>query len=300
MKKILLLPFLILSILSKAQDKTPTPDEIRLAIAKSITDLRVTPEPVSQVINDFVADGKDSIAIRIYRPASDNPLPVIYLVHGAAWIAGDLETHDNICRYLANHLQTVVVAVNYRRPPEHKFPAPFNDSYAVLKWINAHKKQLNANGKLVLLGDSAGGQLVGSLCLVNASQERPIPLTAQVLINPALNLSKGSASYNTYSRFIDWYLNEMDNPADIRISPALATDVKGVPQTIIVVGEMDKIRNDGEVYHQKLLNSGIKSTLFVQPNAGHLAGRWCAGDEKAKPAMDFVVAELQRLFTSGN
>jgi acetyl esterase len=191
------------------------------------------------------------------------------------------------------------VAVNYRRPPEHKFPAPFNDCYTVLKWIHSQKKQLNGNGKLVLLGDSAGGQLVGSLCLVNAAQKKPIPLTAQVLVNPALNLSKGSASYSTYSNFIDWYLSEMDNTNDIRISPALATDVKGVPQAIIVVGEKDKIRNDGEVYHQKLLDSGIKSTLYVQSNVGHLAGRWCAGDEKAKPAMDFVVEELQRLLTSG-
>lgn len=296
MKKILLLPVLILSILSKAQDKTPTPDDIRLAIAKSITDLRVSPEPVAQVKNDVVVDGNDSIPIRIYQPASNKSLPIIYLVHGAAWIAGDLETHDNICRYLANHLQTVVVAVNYRRPPEHKFPTPFNDTYTVLKWIHSHKKQLNGNGKLVLVGDSAGGQLVGSLCLVNAVQKKPILITAQVLVNPALNLSKGSASYSTYSKFIDWYLNEMDNTSDIRISPALATNVKGVPQAIIVVGENDKIRNDGEVYHQKLLNSSIKSTLYVQPNVGHLAGRWCAGDDKAKPAMDFVIAELQRVF----
>lgn len=296
MKKILLLPILILSILSKAQDKTPTPDDIRLLIAKSITDLRVSPEPVAQIKNNFVVDGNDSIPIRIYQPASNKPLPVIYLVHGAAWIAGDLETHDNICRYLANHLQTVVVAVNYRRPPEHKFPAPFIDTYTVLKWIDTHKKQLNGNGKLVLLGDSAGGQLVGSLCLVNAVQKKPIPVTAQVLVNPALNLSKGSASYSTYARYIDWYLNEKDSTSDIRISPALASNVKGVPQAIIVVGENDKIRNDGEVYHQKLLNSGIKSTLYVQPNVGHLAGSWCAGDDKAKPAIDFVIAKLQRVF----
>jgi acetyl esterase len=78
----------------------------------------------------------------------------------------------------------------------------------------------------------------------------------------------------------------------------LADNVKGVPQAIIVVGENDKIRNDGEVFHQKLLGAGIKSTLYVQPDAGHLAGRWCAGDESAKPAMDFVVAELQRVLTS--
>jgi len=298
MKKILLLTFLVLPVLLQAQNKTPTPDEIRISIAKSITELHVAPEPVAHVKNDFVSSGKDSIPIRIYQPSSNKPLPVVYLVHGAAWIAGDLETHDNICRYLANHLQAVVVAVNYRRPPEHKFPAPFNDTYTVMKWIYSHTKKLNGNGKLVLIGDSAGGQLVGSLCLVNAAEETPIPVVAQVLVNPALNLSTGSVSYVTYSKYIDWYLNETDDANDVRISPVLADKVKGVPQAIIVVGENDKIRNDGEEFHQKLLGAGIKSTLYVQPNAGHLAGLWCAGDEKAKPAMDFVVAELQRVLTS--
>jgi acetyl esterase len=295
MKKILLLPCFFLYVLSQAQDKTPTPDEVRMAIAKSITDLQVAPEPVALVTNDFVTSDNGSIPIRIYQPALGKPLPVIYLVHGAAWVAGDLETHDNICRYLTNHLQAVVVAVNYRRPPEHTFPAPFDDSYTVLKWVNANTKKLNGNGKLVLIGDSAGGQLVGSLCMVNAAGKKPIPVVAQVLVNPALNLSKGSVSYTTYSRFIDWYLNDTDDTKDIRISPALATIIKGVPPAIIVVGENDKIRNDGEVFHQKLLSAGINSKLYVQPNTGHLAGRWCAGDEKAKPTMDFVVAELQRV-----
>jgi acetyl esterase len=125
---------------------------------------------------------------------------------------------------------------------------------------------LNGNGKLVLVGDSAGGQLVGSLCMVNAAGKNPIPVVAQVLVNPALNLSKGSVSYTTYARFIDWYLNDTDNTRDIRISPALATSIKGVPPAIIVVGENDKIRNDGEVFHQKLLSAGIRSELYVQPS----------------------------------
>ena len=299
MKNVLLLSFLCLSLLSQAQDKTPTPDEVRVAIAKSITNLHVAPEQVAVVRNDFVISNNDSIPIRVYQPVLGKPLPVIYLVHGAAWVAGDLDTHDNICRYLANHLQAVVVAVHYRRPPEHKFPAPFNDSYTVLKWINTNEKQLNGNGKLVLVGDSAGGQLVGSLCIFNAARKSPIPIIAQVLVNPALDLSKGSVSYTTYSKFIDWYLNDTDDSKDIRISPALAPNIKGVPPAIIVVGENDKIRNDGEVFHQKLLSSGIESKLYVQSNAGHLAGRWCAGDERAKPAMDFVVAELHRVLTNG-
>ena len=295
MKKVLIPFLLFLVIFSKAQDKPPTPEEIRLAIAKSIADLHVAGEPVAQIENEFVVTGIDSVSIRIYKPILNKSLPVVYYVHGAAWIAGDLETHDNICRYLSNHLQAIVVAVNYRRPPEFKFPVPFNDCYSVMKWIHSHTKQINGNGKLVLVGDSAGGQLVGSLCLVNAKEKKPIPVLAQILVDPALNLSKGSVSYSTYSLFIDWYLNETDNAKDIRISPLLSVDIKDVPQAIIVVGENDKIRNDGEAFHQKLLNAGIHSVLFVQPSVGHLAGHWCAGDEIARPAMDFVVEKLKEL-----
>lgn len=299
MKKLLTPSLLLLFVLAQAQEKKPNLEEVRSQIAKHYIDYRATPEPVAQVRDEFVAVGSDSIGIRIYQPASKDPLPIIYQVHGAGWVAGDLQTHDNICRYLANHLQAVVVAVNYRRAPEHKFPVPFDDCYAILRWIHANKKKLNGKGELLLVGDSAGGQLVGAMCLINAKAKKPIPVLAQVLVNPALDLSKGSVTYTKYSFFVDWYLNERDNPNDIRISPALAASVKGVPQAIIVVGEKDEIRKDGEVFHQKLSGAGIHSTLFVQPNAGHLAGRWCAGHQQAKPAMEFVVAELQRVLASG-
>lgn len=299
MKKLLTLPLLLLVVLAQAQEK-PTIEEFRQWVANDISTYQVTPEPVAQVSDDFVRAGRDSIGIRIYQPVSTKPLPVVYQVHGAGWVAGDLETHDNICRYLANHLQAVVVAVDYRRAPEHKFPVPFNDSYAVFRWIHAKQKKLTGNGDLILVENSAGGQLVAAMCLVNAAAQKPIPVLAQVLVNPALNLSKGSPTYTTYPFCVDWYLNESDNPRDIRISPALATSVKGVPPVIIVVGENDKIRKDGEVFHQKLTGAGIHSTLFVQPNAGHLAGNWCAAHEQAKPAMDFVVAQVQRVLAGGN
>lgn len=273
-----------------------TPGDIRIAIAKSITDLKVTPEPVADVKNDVVVSGRDSIAIRIYQPVAKKILPVIYLVHGAGWVAGDLDTHDNACRYLANQLQAIVVAVNYRRAPEYKFPIPFDDSYLVLKWINANMKKIKGNGKLIIVGDSAGGQLAASICLVNAAEKKPVPILAQVLINPALNLSKGSVSYSTYPYFIDWYLHESDNTDDIRISPLLAKDFSKTPPAIIVVGEKDKIRNDGEEFNTKLLTAGINSSLYVQPAMGHLAGYFCAASKEAKPAIDFVVTKLKELY----
>ncbi|WP_379969952.1 alpha/beta hydrolase [Epilithonimonas sp. UC225_85] len=296
MKKTLASLLFFIFTLSLAQNRIPTPDEVRVSIANSITDLHVKPEPVTLVENKFV----DSIPIRIYNPNPKKKLPVIYLVHGAVWVAGDLETHDNICRYLANHTEAIVVAVHYRRAPEHKFPAAFDDSYSVMKWINSNTEKLNGNGKLALLGDSAGGQLVGSLCLVNTSEEKPIPVTAQVLVDPALDLTKGSDSYSAYGLFIDWYLNKTDNTNDIRISPLLAADFKKLPEAIIVVAENDRIRNEGEQFHQKLIGAGVSSILYIQPDVGHLGAAWCAGSERAFPAMKFVLAALKKVLGKGN
>jgi acetyl esterase len=157
-------------------------------------------------------------------------------------------------------------------------------------------KKLKGNGKLILVGDSAGGQLVASICLVNAKENNPVPILVQVLVNPALNLSKGSVSYSTYPRFIDWLLNKSDSTDDIRISPLLAKDFSKTPPAIIVVGEKDEIRNDGEEFNSKLLTSGINSSLYVQPQSGHLAGHFCAVSEKAKPAMNFIVTKLKELY----
>lgn len=291
MKPILTSLLFFIFTLSFSQNRIPTPDEVRVSIAKSITDLNVNPEYVTSVENKLV----NSIPIRIYNPNPKKKLPVIYLVHGAVWVAGDLETHDNICRYLANHIEAIVVAVNYRRAPEHQFPAAFDDSYAVMKWINTNTEKLNTNGKLILIGDSAGGQLVASLCLTNASEQKPIPVTAQVLVDPALDLSKGSDSYSAYGFFIDWYLKETDNRNDLRISPLLAKDLTKVPKSIIVVAENDRIRDEGERFHQKLLNAGVNSVLYVQPNVGHLGADWCAGSKRAFPAMEFVVAEVMKV-----
>lgn len=128
----------------------------------------------------------------------------------------------------------------------------------------------------------------------------PVSIVAQMLINPVLNLSKSTVSYATYQLFIDCYLNETVNTADMRISPLLATEIQGIPQTIIVVGEKDEIRQDGDEYHQKLLQTGVYSTLFVQPYEGHLGELWYAGHENAKPAINFVVTELNKIFLPSN
>lgn len=293
MNRILSLLLCFTPFFLRAQQEPPTPEQIRQMIAQSVTDLKVAPEAVAEVKNFSVRQDGLEVPVRVYKPTANKPLPVIFMVHGGAWVAGDLDTHDNICRYIANHTEAIVVAVHYRRPPEHKFPAAFNDCSAVLQWIANHHQEIGGNGQLILLGDSAGGQLVASLCLVNAASAKPIPILAQVLVNPGLNLSKNGACYANYAFFVEAYLNPTDDLNDVRLSPGLAKDISKVPNTFIVVGEKDEIREDGESFYRALQTAGRPVTLYVQPGAGHLAALWCAAHTLAVPAMDFVVKSVK-------
>jgi len=281
---------------AQAQDTSFTPVNFRMDVVKQIADLKVVPITLSVIKDDFVPNGKDSIGIRIYRPEFSGVMPIVYHVHGAGFVAGDLDTHDNICRYLSDALKAIVVAVDYRRSPEYKFPVPFNDTYVVFKWINTHLKQLGGIGKLILIGDNAGANLVASICLKNLKERDPITIIAQVLVNPALDLRKGSVVYKTYPFFIDWYLNENENREGSYVSPLLAKDYSRLPSAIIVVGQTEEIRNDGEVYNRRLFESGVKSSLFIQPEVGHLGIYWDAAHEIALPAMEFVIKTLKELY----
>lgn len=296
MKYQLIIMAMLFSFASFGQPNQKPEDEIREQIAAAVASLQVSPEEIASITNRTITEGKDSINIRIYSPASTGNFPIVYYVHGGVWVAGDLNTHDNICRAISKHLQAVVVAVDYRRPPEHKFPIAFTDSYTIFKWVAAHAKELNGNGTIFVAGDSAGGQLVASLCQANQSESRKIPIAAQILINPATDLRNSSTSYKLYGDIIDWYLNEGDNKNDFRISPLVGDNISGLPPAIIIVGEHDELRSEGEAYHQRLQSRNIKSFLFVHPSAGHLAAYWCAAHEVAMPALAFIIDTVRENF----
>jgi acetyl esterase len=277
--------------------QAPTADQVRQAIAQSVTELNIPPTAVGSVENRIVKQGDQSIAIRLYRPASANaistrPTPIIYHIHGGAWVAGDLDTHDNICRRLCRDASAVVVAVDYRRPPEHPYPASLDDAMAVLSWIQANRATLSPKGPLILLGDSAGGNFVASTCLKNAEAARPVPIAAQVLINPALDVRPGSVTFKTYEMFIRWGLPDLSKAGELFISPLASTKLAKMPPAVIVVGEVDEIRKDGVQMHQKLQAAGVKSTLFDQPKAGHFSEFWCADHPMVKPALTFVLQQI--------
>ncbi|CCH01863.1 Alpha/beta hydrolase fold-3 domain protein [Fibrella aestuarina BUZ 2] len=281
----------------------PTAQQVRQSIAQDIDQLKTPSSPVGSVRDAVVRTRTDSIPIRIYRPAdapANRPTPIIYHIHGGAWVAGDLETHDKICRRLCHDAQAVVVAVQYRRPPEYPYPAGNDDILAVLNWIQAKRSTLSQKGPLILLGDSAGGDLAAATCLRNATAARPVPIAAQLLINPALDVRPGSPTFKAYELVIRWGLPDLAKASDPFVSPLAATDqqLKALPPTSIVVSEQDEIREDGVQLHRRLQAVGVKTALFEQEKIGHLGAVWAADHPVIKPALTFVLQQIAAIRTS--
>ncbi len=168
------------------QNPGPTVLYVRKAIEAQTLSAKVTSEQVVKVEDRAVWNGADSIKIRIYYAGSEKKQRIIYNIHGGAFVACNLETHDNICRILANRTHSIVVALDYRKAPENPFPASIDDCLTVLQWIKANAAKLGGDANnLVLVGDSGGGLFVTAL---GVKLQRKLNVRAVVLVNPAVDL----------------------------------------------------------------------------------------------------------------
>ncbi len=280
---------LFLTIVASAQN---SPYAIRQAIMQSIEALEVADEPIHQVKDLELDAGDRSVHIRIYRPSDATDLPVIYQIHGGGFIAGNLDSHDNICRKLANTTNAVVVAVDYRRPPENPFPAALEDCLFVLDWINTNRTSLTSNEQLFLIGDSAGGQLVPALCIKNHDRENAVAIDGQILVNPVVDMRISSVAYKNMPYFVQPYVTDeslLDHPY---ASPIAQENFGVFPPTLVIVSEKDGLKPEGVAFHKRMQESGQPSVLFEVPGVGHLAGMWATGYEVAQPALDMAVKQL--------
>lgn len=213
-------------------------------------------------IEDISADG---VPVRVYRPDGDGPHPVLIWVHGGGWVLGSVAGYDPQARDLCARANCLVVSVGYRLAPEHRFPAAVDDVVTVAKWVTSYAPSLGGDpGRLAVAGDSAGGTL--SAVLAN---ELPGTFRLQVLIYPGtdLTLSHPSVQENgegylltraAITWFTDHYLGDAD-PRDPRVSPLHADDatLAAAPPALIVTGEFDPLRDEGEAYVARLRAVGV-------------------------------------------
>lgn len=236
--------------------------------------------PEGLQVADFSLAG---VGVRSYQPAQPTPSngwPCILYMHGGGWVVGGLDSHDFICRELAASLQVLVIAIDYRLAPEHPFPAGYDDCRAVWQAIQAGEAPCSVDlQRLVVAGDSAGGNLAAALCLGLRDDRQPLP-SAQVLIYPGLG---GPADLPSRRDCVDapllstadtecylaLYLRGPGKPSAYAM-PLLATDFSGLPPALIAVAQFDPLRDDGVLYAERLQAAGVAATLY--PGKGLIHG----------------------------
>ena len=272
----------------------------------------VTQPDLPQVdrVKEFAAGGPHGpVPVRVYRGAGTadmGVLPVLVYYHGGGWVLGDLDSHDWVCRKIANAAHCAVVSVDYRMAPEHVFPAAYEDCLAAVHWVkaNAHMLRVDAS-RMAVGGDSAGGNLAAAVAL--AVRDAGIKLKAQILVYPAVDLSMSGDYYGRFTKdliltdetmrwFIDLYLPKPEHRKDWRASPLLAPTLKGLPPALVLLAGFDPLCAEGEVYAARLQKDGVATT--VKPYPGQLHGFVSNGRllPKANNAIDDIAAVLKSNF----
>ncbi|WP_327093708.1 alpha/beta hydrolase [Nocardia vinacea] len=256
---------------------TFTPEQAREGWRRQIA-LLGEPEPVANIENRTVAGIG---GLRIYTPDGEGPFPALVFFHGGGFMLGDLDTHDGLCRGLANGAECVVVSVDYPLAPEHKFPAAPDACFAATQWVADHAASIGVDAtRIAVGGDSAGGNLAAVVAHMARDNGGP-ELTFQLLIYPDLDFRRTNFSiteyagkYGNISRdaqhwFMDSYLNGSEEKLDPRVSPLLAPDLAGLPPALIVTAEYDALRDEGEEYGQRLEEAGVPVTVARYPGMIH-------------------------------
>jgi acetyl esterase len=235
----------------------------------------VDPIPLARVRDRAVPgpSGGPDVPVRIYRPTPDDrPLPIVIFCHGGGFVICGLDSHDQYCRALARDTGAVVVSVDYRLAPRHRYPAACDDAYAVLCWAAGHADEFGGDGgRIAVAGDSAGGNLAAALTLRARDTAGPA-IAAQLLVYPMLDSRRDTASYrdNAQGYFVtadhlrwywEQYLPDDAAAADPYACPARARDLAGLPPAHVVTAEFDPLRDEGEDYARRLAEAGVPVRL---------------------------------------
>jgi len=249
------------------------------------------PQDVAKIEHRFVSTPTADIPVRIYYPrvaqrspgrqgSSDAPLPSLVYFHGSGWVVNNIEICDPAARALCNGTGCVVIAVNYQKAPEHKFPVAVDDAWAATTWVARHARELGLDpARIGVIGDSAGGNLA-AVTAIHARDAGGPALACQVLIYPVTDTDVDKASYHknaagyfleraTMQWFFAHYLSHPSQGQDPRVSPLLAHDLSRLPPSLVITAEYDPLRDDGYGYAQKLAAAGTPTTYKEYAGATH-------------------------------
>jgi acetyl esterase len=282
-----------------------TPAEARAAmLAQTATMGR--PQPVASVEDRHIAGAQCDLPVRVYTPLGGGPFATLVYFHGGGWVIGSIETHDGLCRALADAAGAIIVSVDYRLAPEHPFPAATEDAYAATCWVADNYARLGArDGRVAVGGDSAGGNLATVVCLLARDRGGP-DIAWQLLLYPITDYKLDTASYRDYADghlltrdamawFWRHYLSGGADREHPYVSPLRAPSLAKLPPALVITAECDPLRDEGEAYARRLAESGVPVTATCYPGMVHGFVRRSRLLDQGCEALDQIGREWRRI-----
>jgi acetyl esterase len=259
---------------------------------------------VGSVADRRIPGPAGDIPVRIYTPAGDGPFGVLVNFHGGGWVIGDLDTADAVCRDICRTAGCVVVSVDYRLAPEHRFPAAVDDSVAATAWAAANMTTLHGNGRLAVGGESAGGNLAAVVSRHARDAGGP-DLCFQLLLYPVTDCDLGRPSYaaNGQGYLLEtatmrWFWDHYcPDPAERRhpdASPLHADDLHGLPPALVVTAEFDPLRDEGEAYAAALRDAGVAAESVRYDGLVHDFFATAQIFQSSRPGFEHACAVLRK------
>ncbi len=257
-----------------------------------------------KVVDKTIVGRHGDIPIRLYYPRLGADLPLVVFFHGGGWVTGSLESHDRLCRQIAKRSGALIMAVDYRLAPWHKYPIPLEDCYDAVLWAASQATSLGvAPHQLMVMGDSAGGNMAAAVCLMARDQAGP-QILRQILLYPSVD---GTLSYPSHQRYADapllsqadihFYRDQyMSNPADLQtayFSPLLAKTLEQLPPAFVLTAEYDPLHDEAKAFAEKLTAAGGDAIYRDYPGMIHaflMFPNFCSG---AVPALEAIAADIK-------
>ncbi|MBZ5762754.1 alpha/beta hydrolase [Rhizobium sp. VS19-DR104.2] len=288
-----------------------TPEQARKDYNAGAPALKGDLQPVASIENRTITGPNGPIDIRIYRGlgAPESGGRGLLYLHGGGWVIGNLESHDDICRWFADSAACTVVCPDYRLAPEHKFPAGLEDCLAALAFMTGEADTLGIDReKIAVAGDSAGGNLTAVVALMSRVSDRP-PLTAQLLLYPNTDAAQTADSYRRYAKgfglsastmhwFRDHYIRTPDDIDDWRVSPLRAESLSGAAPAFIAIAGHDILADEGVAYADRLKEDAVPVVLRHWPTQIHGFASMGKYIPEARAAIDEAVIAWNSFETS--
>lgn len=270
---------------------------------------RISSNPEAQVTTKDISipTKAGTLAARVYIPGGTGPFPVVVYYHGGGWVVADINVYDGAPRALSLGANAIVVSVEYRHAPEHKFPAAHDDAWAAYEWVVENIHELNGNSdKIAVAGESAGGNLAANVALMAKEMKTKQPVH-QLLVYPVAGNDTDTPSYKENANAkplgkadMEWFVkntvSSMEETKDPRINLNGRSDLAGVAPATVILAQIDPLRSDGEIYAGKLKDAGVGVDLKNFNGVTHEFFGMGKVVPEAKQALDLAVADLTAAF----